>query len=321
MARQITSNPHAYQFYMNGVFFRRKNGAENIRRAIEYQNQAIALDPNFARAHTELSISFTVLVEIVALSPREGMPPARAAAERALALDETLAEAHYTMARVRDFEFDWTGAESAFKRAIELNPNFAGAHTLYAEYLSRSGRFDEALREVRLAQELDPLRTGLIGNEGLIFYHARRYDEAIEKKQIHASLAAENPFAHLELANAYAAKGQYAEAILSYQTSIELEETTSALIYLGRAYALSGKLTEAIAILNRLETTEKYVSPAELSILYAALGDRENAFASLEKAFTERDFQLTSLKVEPGYDPLRDDPRFQDLMRRVGFTQ
>ena len=163
------------------------------------------------------------------------------------------------------------------------------------------------------------MRTGLVGNEGLIFYHARRYDEAIAKKQIHVNSAAENPFAHLELANAYVQKGQYAEAFLSYQTSIKLEETTSALIYLGRVYALSGKRGQAIAILNKLKTTEKYVSPTELAILYAALGDKEKAFASLKKAYTERDFQLTSLKVEPGYDPLRDDPRFQDLMRRVGF--
>ncbi len=321
MAKQITDNPQAYQSYMNGVFFRRKNGAENIRKAIEYQKQAIALDPSFVRAYTELAINFTILVEIAALNPKEGMPPARAAAEKALSLDETLAEAHYALARVRDFEFDWAGAEQGFKRAIELNPNLAGAHTLYAEYLSRSGRFDEALREVKRAQELDPLRTGLVGNEGLIFYHARRYDEAIAKKQIHAQLAAENPFAYLELANAYVQKGQYAEAILSYQTSIKLEETTSALIYLGRFYALTGKRNEAMAILDKLKTTEKYVSPTELAILYAALGDKEKAFASLEKAYTERDFQLTSLKVEPGYDSLRYDPRFKDLLKRMNLPQ
>ncbi len=321
MAKQMTNSPQAYQAYMNGVFFRRKNGAENLRKAIEYQKQSIALDPNFTRAYTELSINFDVLVEIGALSPKEGLPPARAAAEKALALDETLAEVHYALARVRDFEFDPTGAESAFKRAIELNSNLAGAHTLYAEYLSRSGRFDEALREVKLAQELDPLRTGLIGNEGSIFYHARRYDEAIAKKQVHAQLAAENPFAHLELANALVQKGQYAEAILSYQTSIKLEETPSALIYLGRVYALTGKRVEAIAVLDKLKTTEKYVSPAELSILYAALGDKEKAFVSLEKAYAERDIRLASLKVEPGYDPLRDDPRFADLLRRLDFPQ
>ena len=319
IAKQITKNPQAYPFYMNGILYRRKNGAENIRKAIEYQNQAIAVDPNFTLAYTELSINFAVLVEIAALSPKEGMPQARAAAQKALALDETLAEAHYTMARVKDFEFDWTGAESAFEQAIELNPNLAGAHTLYAEYLSRSGRFDEALREVKMAQELDPLRTGLIGNEGTILYHARRYNEAIAKKQIHVSLASENPFAHMELANAYVQVGKYEEAIFSYQTSIKLEETPTALIYLGRVYALSGKTIEAAAILDKLKTTEKYVSPTELAILDAALGDEEEAFASLEKAFTERDFQLAFIKVEPAYDPLRGDPRFQELLRKVGF--
>lgn len=212
------------------------------------------------------------------------------------------------------------GADENLRREVE-SPNLAAAHTLYAEYLSQSGRFDEALREIKLAQELDPLRTGLVGNEGSILYQARRYDEAIAKKKIHADSAAENPYAHLGLANAYAAKGQYAEALLSYQTSIKLEETTSALIYLGRLYALIGRRSEATAILNKLNATEKYVSPTELSILYAALEDKEKAFASLEKACAERDFQLTDLKVEPGDDALRDDARFADLLRRVGFPQ
>jgi eukaryotic-like serine/threonine-protein kinase len=322
IAKRMTNNPQAYQSYMNGVFYRRKNGAENNRKAIEYQNRAVALDPNFALAYTELSINFAALVEIGALSPTEGMPQARAAAERALALDETLAEAHDALAGVRYFEFDWTGAESAFKRAIELNPNLAAARSFYADYLSRSGRFDEALREIRLAQELDPLRTGLIGNEAAFLYHARRYDESLAlQKRLIAQSPDDNAFFYLELANIYVQKGQYAEAILSYQTSLQLEETSSALIYLGRVYALSGRRGDAAAILDKLKTTEKYVSPAELAILYAALGEREKAFASLEKAYTERDFQLTSLKVEPGYDALRADPRFQDLMKRNGFPQ
>jgi eukaryotic-like serine/threonine-protein kinase len=319
MAKQITDNPKAYQIHLNGVFYRRKNGADNIRKAIEYQKQAIALDPNFTRAYIELSINYGNLVDIGEISPKEGVPLARTAAEKALALDDTLADAYYNIGRIRKYEFEWTKAETAFKRAIELNPNLAAAHTLYAEYLSQLGRFDEALREIKLAQELDPLRTGLVGNEGSIFYHARRYDEAIAKKKIHADSAPENPFAHLGLANAYVQKGQYAEALISYQTSIKLEETTSALIYLGRLDALTGKRDEATAILGKLNTTEKYVSPTELAVLYAALGDKEKAFASLEKGYTERDFQLTDLKVEPAYDSLRDDPRFQDLLRRVGF--
>ncbi len=321
MAKQITDNSQAYQFHLNGVFFRRKNGAENIRKAIEYQQQAIALDPNFTRAYIELSINYGNLVDIGAISPKEGVPPARAAAEKALALDETLADAYYNIGRIRKYEFEWKKAETAFKRSIELNPNLAAAHTLYAEFLSQTGRFDEALREIKSAQTLDPLRTGLVGNEGSVYYYARQYDEAIVKKRIHVDAAAENPLAHLGLANAYAAKGQYSEALLSYQTSLKLEETTSALIYLGRLDALTGKRDEAAAMLGKLNTTEKYVSPTELAVLYAALGDKEKAFASLEKAYTERDFKLTEIKVEPGYDPLRDDSRFQDLLRRINFPQ
>ena len=321
MAKRITNIPQAYQLHLNGVFHRRKNGAENIRKAIAYQKQAIALDANFTLAYIELSINLANLIEIGAISPQEGLPQARAAAEKALALDDTLADVYYNIARIKKYEFEWASAETAFRRAIEINPNLAAAHTIYAEYLSQLGKFDEALREIKMAQELDPLRTGLIGNEGSIFYLARQYDEAVAKKLIHASSAAENPFAHLELANAYTAKGQYAEALLSYQTSIKLEETPGALIYLGRFYALTGKREQAIAILDKLNATEKYVSPVESAVLYAALGDKEKAFASLEKGYSERDFKLTSLKVEPGYDLLRDDPRFQDLMRRVGFPQ
>lgn len=321
MAKQITNNPQAYQFHLNGVFFRRKNGIENIKKAIEYQNQAIKLDPDFTRAYVELSINYGNLVDIQAMSPAEGLPKARAAAERALALDDTLADAYYNIARVRKYAFDWTGAETAFKKAIELNPNLAAAHTIYAEFLSQLGRFDEALREIRLAQELDPLRIGLVGNEGSIYYFARKYDEAISKKQIHVTAAPENPFAHLGLANALAARGEYAAAILSYQTSIQLEETTSSLIYLGRVYALTGRRDDAVEILNKLKTTEKYVSPAELAILDAALGDAEGALKSLEKAFAERDTQLTSLKVEPAYDPLRNDARFQGWISKIGFPE
>ena len=267
-----------------------------------------------------MSINYGNLVDIGAISPKEGLPQARSAAEQALTLDNTLADAYYNIARIRKYEFEWAKAEIAFKRSIELNPNLAAAHTIYAEYLSQLGRFDEALREIKLAEELDPLRTGLVGNEGSIYYQARQYDEALEKKLLHVKAAPENPFAPLWLADVYFQKGNYADALISYNESLKLEETTTALIHLGRLYAVTGKRNEAMAVLNKLKTTDKYVSPAELSILYAALGDKELAFASLEKAYSERDTQLTSIKVEPGYDPLRDDPRFQNLMRRVGLS-
>ena len=321
IVKQITSNTKAYQLHMNGLFFRRKNGVDNIRKAIEYQEQAIKIDPSFTRAYIELSINYANLVDIRAMSPAEGVPKARAAAERALALDETLADAHYNIARIRKYEFEWIKAEAAFKRSIELNANIAAAHTIYAEFLSQLGRFDEALREIRLAQELDPLRTGLVGNEGSIYYLARQYDEAVVKKQIHVSAAPENPFAHLGLGIALAANGQFAEAIDAYQTSVKLDETPSALIYLGRAFTLTGRRDEALAILYKLNATEKYVSPAELAILYAALGDNDGAFNLLDKAYKERDVQMTSLKVDPCYDPIRADPRFAQMLNRLNLPE
>jgi tetratricopeptide (TPR) repeat protein len=322
ISKQATSNSQAYQFYLNGVFYRRRNGADNLKKAIEYQNQAIVLDPNFAMAYAELASCYGTLVEISAINPAEGKPKARAAAEKAAALDNTLPQAHQALGYIENQDLNWTAAEQNFKRAIELDPNFAGAHTLYADFLSQLGRTDEALAEIRKAQELDPLRVGLIGNEGNILYYARRYDEAISKMQDGLKPEPENAPARVYLGRAYTANGQYAKAIREFQIADKTDnETTNALIYSGQAYALSGKRGEASEILNQVKTTKKYVSPATLAILYAALGDKEAAFKSLEQAYAERDPQLQFLKVEPGYDALREDPRFQEWLRKVGFPQ
>ncbi len=322
IAKQATGNSQAYQLYLNGVFYRRRNGADNLKKAIEYQNQAIALDPNFAMAYAELASCYGTLVEISAINPAEGKPKARAAAEKAAALDNTLPQAHQALGYIENQDLNWTAAEQNFKRAIELDPNFAGAHTLYADFLSQLGRTDEALAEIRKAQELDPLRVGLIGNEGNILYYARRYDEAISKMQDGLKPEPENAPARVYLGRAYTANGQYAKAIREFQIADKTDnETTNALIYSGQAYALSGKRGEASEILNQLKTTKKYVSPAALAIFYAALDDKESAFKSLEQAYAERDPQLQFLKVEPGYDSLREDPRFQEWLRKVGFPQ
>ncbi|MGI8811112.1 MAG: protein kinase domain-containing protein [Pyrinomonadaceae bacterium] len=322
MAKRPTNNPQAYQLYLNGVFYRRKNGAENLRKGVEYQNQAIALDANFALAYVELAIDYSVLTEIGALSPREGNPQEKAAAEKALALDATLADAHYIVARIKAHDFDWAGAEAEFRRAIELNPNLAAAHTIYSEYLSQVGRFDEALREVRLAQGLDPLRVGLIGNEGDILYYAHRFDEAITKMQEGLKPEPENAPARIFLGQAYVAAGQCENAAREFQTALQTDnETTGALLQLGRTYALCGKRDEAAAILNELKATKKYVSPAALAGFYAAFGDRQAAFKSLDQAFAEREPQLQFVKVEPAYDSLREDPRFKDLLKRMNLPE
>lgn len=319
LEKHLTQDPVAYQSYMNGVFFRRMNGAENIRKALNYQNKAVAEDPNFARAYAEISINYAALVEIGEMSTKDGIPQARAAAERALELDNTLAEAHYALARVKTYEFDWNAAETGFRKAIDLNPNLAAVHTLYADYLSIVGRTDDALREIRLAKELDPLRIGLVGNEGNIYYLARRFDEAAAKARDHVGAAPDNPFAYLNLANALVEKRQFAEAIEQYRTVLKLEETASGLVYLGRAFALSGDQKGAEQMLARLRSAKSYVSPAETAILYAALSDRERAFELLENAYAERDFRLALLKVDPAFDPLRNDQRFAEMLKRLNF--
>ncbi|MDQ4120919.1 MAG: protein kinase [Acidobacteriota bacterium] len=321
LAGAITNDSRAYQLYLNGIFYRRKNGTENLKKAIEYQNQAIALDPDFALAYAELGVNHYNLVSIGAVEPQTGTALARTAIEKALAINESLAEAHTINAILKELEFDWAGAENEVRRAIELNPNLAGAHSVYAGHLLRMGRFDEALREIKKAQELDPLRTGLIGNEGIILFCARRYDEALVKFERDDPDAATTPFPHIVLARAYAAKKRYADAIAALRKSLDIEVTTSGLIHLGRAYSLAGDRNQALAVLEQLKKTDKYVSPAESAILYDALGDREKAFAALEQAFAERDFQLAALKTDPEYDNLRDDPRFQELLRRINLSQ
>lgn len=322
IAKQATGNSQAYQLHLNGVFYRRRNGADNLRRAIEYQNQAIALDPDFAMAYAELAGDYGTLVEISSINPADGKPKARAAAEKAAALDNTLPQAYQALGYIENQDLNWTAAEQNFKRAIELNPNFAGAHTLYADLLSQMGRTDEALSEIRKAQELDPLRVGLIGNEGNILYYARRYDEAVAKMQDGLKPEPENAPARIYLGRAYTAAGQYAKAIREFQIGDKTAgDSTSALIYSGQAYALSGKRREASEILNQLNTTKKYVSPAALTILYAALDDKASAFKSLAQAYATRDPQLQFLKVEPGYDSLREDPRYKEMLNRLNLPQ
>ena len=320
IVKRATNNSQAYRYYLNGVFYRRRNGADNLIKAIDYQNQAIALDPNFALAYAETALNYSVLIEIGEINPTEGKPKARAAAEKAVSLDDRLPEAYFALGYIDNQELNWSGAEQNFKTAIELNPNFAGAHTLYANYLSQFGRTEEALSEIKKSQELDPLRVGLIGNEGIILYYARRYKEAIIKMNEGLKLEPENVPARVYLGQAFIADKQFDQAISELKIADKGDgDSTKLLIYLGQANALAGKKTEAAAILTQIQLTKKYVSPAALSIFYAALGDNDAAFRSIEKAYAERDINLQNIKVDPGYDPLRDDPRFNEWLSKIGF--
>jgi serine/threonine-protein kinase len=321
LAKQATQNPQAYQLYLNGAFYFRKGNFENYKKALDYYAQAVALDPKFALAYASMTPAYTNLTESGA-DPADLLAKGRAAAQKALELDDSLAGAHSSLAIIKLYEWDWAGAENEHKRAIELIPNLAGEHGNYALYLSMMGRTAEALAENKRAQELDPLRISLKSGNAIILYFGRQYDEAIQVFQNVIKLQPDYAAAHLILGDTYAAKGQYAEAIAEYQKYISLNgETTSTLCYLGSAYAKSGKRDEALAILNKLKTTKEYVSPAELAVLYVGLGDKEAALDALERAYRAHDLQMQYLKVDPHYDALRSEARFQDLMRRTGLPQ
>ena len=320
LTKQATGNPQAYQTYLTGLFYQREGNIDGAKKALDYYNQAIALDPNFALAYASMPANYVNLARLSVLDSREALAKAEGAAQKALELDETLAEAHNGMAAVKQFEWDWPRAESESKRAIELNPNLAAAHANYSIYLTNMGRITEALTELKRAEELDPLRLGIKLGEPGILLRARRYDEAIQGFQNLIKLQPDFSEAHFFLGQTYEMKGMYAEAIDEYQKTISIDgETPSYLCYLGHALAVSGKREEAFLILNKLKTTKATVSPAELAILYVGLGDKEMGLQSLERAYSEHDPQMQYLKVVSLYDPLRADPRFQTLMRQVGL--
>lgn len=317
-----TTNSVAYELLLKGRFYRAKGGTESRKRAVEYFNEAIAADPNYALAYAELSFTYRILVGSGSLDPKEFTPKAEAAALKALELDETLADAHFALAFLKMNAWEWSEAEFEFKRAIELNPNLARAYIGYSGYLSRMGRHDEAVAEIKRAKELDPLSTIINGNFGIILYFAGKFDEAIKILNETLEFDPNFSFAHLYLGYNYSAKKMYREAIEAYLKAFSLgQETPSNKIYLGAAYAGAGESEEAETILSELETGENYVSPAELAVLYTALDDKEKAFASLEKAFNLHDLQLQYLGTDPAFKSLRNDSRFADLLKRIGLPQ
>lgn len=321
LTRHASQNEQAYQLYLNGVYYDRKGGLENKKKAFDYFNQAIAFDPEFALAYANAAVVYNILAENGVVDPKEARPKAKATAQRALDLDDSLAEGHAAMALIKNGEWDWSGAENEYKRALGLNPNLALAHSDYAIYLSNMGRYAEALNENKRAEELDPLSIRFSNRQGLILQVARRYDEAIQQFQDLIRLQPDSSDAYIYLAYTYADKGMYSDAIAQYQKFITMSgASTSVQAYLGYAYAMSGKRNEALDLLTKLKSTTEYVAQAELAILYAGLGNKDEAFAALERAYAAHDPEVQYLKVEPHYDSLRSDPRFKDLLARAGFT-
>jgi len=322
LARRATENTQAYQFYLNGLFHFRQDGVENASRALDYFNQAVAMDPDFALAWAGVARVHLAFANNSWQDPKEANAKAKAAAQTAVRLDDALPEARIVLAILKQNEWDWAGAEREFKRAVELNPSLVEACHRYADYLSMMGRHEEALAENKRAQELDPLRPGLRRREAWSLFHAGRSDEALELMRQTVNLEPPNAGVHRMLGFMYEGKGMYEEAVAEHQKANSMEaETTGNLCYLGWALAGAGRRKEAQVIVDRLKAAKEYVSPAELGALYAMLGDKEGAIALLEKAYAAHDLQLQFLKIARQYDGLRSDPRFQDLVRRVGLPE
>lgn len=318
LARQATPNQQAYQLYLAGLLQSRRGNLESDKKALEYFNQAVVLDPEFALAFASMTAVYSNLADAGALDPKEAIEKGKTAAQKALELDGTLAEAHNVMGVIKRQEWDWSGAESEFKRAIEINPNLSAARGNYAFLLAVMGRTGEALKENRQAQELDPLRLSFKGTEAVILFVAGLHDEALRVCQNMIRMQPEYPTAHHILGGIYAAKGMYPEALNEVHTTIKLTGgAPNGLIDLGNTYTMMGRRDETLAILNKLKTRKEYVSPFGLAILYAGLGDKENAFECLERAYAAHDSQLQYLKADTRLRSLRSDPRFTELLRRM----
>jgi serine/threonine-protein kinase len=319
-AKADAVNPEAYELLLKGRAHRAREGTEDRKKAAEYFKTATEVDPQYALAYAELAGVYRSLIGSSALDPKEYLPKATAAARRSLDLDPNLPEGHYALANLKVDTWDWNDAEKEYKRAIELNSNLALAHRYYAVYLSYVGQHEQALAEIKKAKELDPLSNRINSTYCQLLYFARQYDSSIAELQKSLGQDQNNGYTYFLMANNYVAKGMHEEAINAYQKALDLGlSTANTKIYLATEYARSGKKDQAQKILNELQANKQYVSPADLAVLYDALGEREKAFASLDTAYKNRDLQLQFVGTDPRFDSLRSDTRFKDLVRRVGL--
>jgi DNA-binding winged helix-turn-helix (wHTH) protein/TolB-like protein/predicted Zn-dependent protease len=319
LTKHHTENAEAYQLYLNGRFYWEKRTGEGLNKAIEYFGGAIEKDPNYALAYAGLADAYSLL-GVLHLPPKEAFPKAKQAVLNALRIDDRLAEAHAALGHVKvQYEYDWDGAEQEYRRAIDLNPNYANAHHFYALYLAAAGRFDEGLAGIRRAQELEPSSLFIHANVGHILYQARRYDEAINQLKRVLEINPNIDLARSLLGLAYLRKGMYEQAIAEFQK--RSLPGTGGSGDLGQAYALAGRRDEALEEIARLQalSTQRYVAPYNLALVYASLGDTEKALEWLEKAYKDRSTLLIWIRVDARLDNLRSDPRFKAILKRMGL--
>ena len=323
LANSHPINPGAYQLYLKGRYHWNKRSMEGFQKAIEYFQLAAAKDPTYALAYVGLADTYTYFSFFDVVPPREAMPKAKAAAASALEIDNHLGEAHVSLGYVSYmYDWDWAAAGKHFERALTLNPAYSRAHTFYPFYLSSLGRSEEALAVAKRSLDLDPASPAVSHSLTVQLYLARQFDQAIE--QSHKTLELDPNFAisYATLGEVYISKGMYREGLPTLETYYALSRGRAmSLALLGHAHARLGERSQALRILDQLEAAskERYTPALSFAVAYAGLGEKDQAFAWLEKAYEERTSRLSYLKVEPLWDPLRSDPRFADLVRRIGL--
>jgi serine/threonine protein kinase/tetratricopeptide (TPR) repeat protein len=324
MTRGATEDREAYQLYLQGRYQWNKRTLEGLQQSIDYFQQAIRRDPHYALAHAGQADAYALIADFNILPAREVLPKVKAAARKALELDDSLAEAHTSLAWADFHDWDWTGAEKEFKRAVELNLNYPTAHAWYGEYLMVQGRFDEALAQMTRAAELNPLSPVSNLALGYRLYYARQYSQAVD--QLQKTLAMDATFvpAHVLLGRAYERTGMYQQAITELRKAFNLSDgDTNELAALGYAYAISHQPAEVRKILDQLmeRSQQTYVQPTLIGVIHIGLGEKDQGFDWLQKGYEDRSAGLLYLKVDPVFDGVRSDRRFSDLMRRVGLAR
>lgn len=322
MAKHPTTSSDAYQHYLKGRYHWNRRTTADFRKSIEYFQQAINADPGYALAHAGLADAYASLSN-TQLPPNEAMPLAEAAALKALALDDRLAEARTSLAAVKwRYRWDHAGAEAEFKRALDLNPNYATARQWYGLFLIYRKQFEAGRAEMLKAQHLDPLSLAINAGVGLSYYFARQYDPAIERLRRTIEMDPNFPYTHFFLGWALEQKGQFAPAVAAFQRAAQIDATPSARAYLAHGYAMQGNRQAAERILAELQeqSARSYVSPYYSAVICAGLGESRRALEYLQRAIDDRSDSMALLNVEPKFDGLRANPQFIEILRRTGLN-
>jgi TolB-like protein/Tfp pilus assembly protein PilF len=324
LTRRYTDNAGAYQQYLKARYYLNKRTTRWLKRGVEHFQEAIDLDPGYATAYAGLADSYTLLVTWEAMPPLEGFPKAKAAAERALRIEPSLAEAHASLGHVLLHTWQWEDCERAFRKSVDCNDGYAPARQWYAEYLVAMGRFDEAIAEARRAQEIDPLSVVHSADVGFMLYYSRRYDEAVEQLQHSIDMEPDFWIPHHLLGQTYTQMAMHEQALAECRKAMALSgKGALSILLIGHAYAAAGRTSDALAVIEQLNDLSKrrYFSPYRIALIHAGLGNDTEAFACLEEAYASRDARLIWLRVDPALDGLRRDTRYQDLSGRVGFER